>query len=296
MPSDILAQVNEEPITVSVFTTELSPLVEGYHTPPSPQEEANFRNLKKALLDQLIEKMLVLDEARTMGITVSDEELEEAFTSIKGSYPQGGFDEIVRDEAARHQWKEQLRQRLLVEKVINRVSLVAGAIDEDAMQQYYKKHRSEFTVPEQVRARQIVVKDYKEAQSLFKKLKRGVSFEELARKYSIGPEADMGGDLGFFGRGDMPGEFDVVFSLKAGETSDIVNSPYGYHIFQVVARRGESASEFNEVKDRIRKMMVQEEEDKIFQGWLHKVKNKSHVRVNKKALEEIGIPAHHEET
>jgi parvulin-like peptidyl-prolyl isomerase len=296
MPSDIVAQVNEEPITVTEFTTELLPLVEGYHTPPSSQEETDFKNLKKALLDQLIETKIVLNEALNMGITVSDEELEQAFSLIKGSYPQGGFDEILRDEDARRQWKEKLRQRLIVEKVINRVSEGAAVIDDGAMQKYYKKHLSAFTVPEQVKVRQIVVKDYQEAQNLLNKLKHGGVFEELARRHSIGPEAEVGGDLGFFGRGDMPEEFDVVFSLQPGETSDIVKSPYGYHIFQVVAKRGASVLGFNEVKDQIKKMMVQEEESKIYEGWLQKVKKKAHVRVNKKALEEIGIPAPREET
>jgi parvulin-like peptidyl-prolyl isomerase len=179
---------------------------------------------------------------------------------------------------------------------MNRVSQVTASIDDGAMRKYYKKHRSEFTVPEQLRVRQIVVKDYQEAQNLLRRLKQGAAFDDLAKKHSIAPEAEAGGDLGFFGRGDMPEEFDVVFSLKPGETSDIVKSPYGYHIFQVVAKRGESVSDFNDVKDQIRRMMVQEEEGKIFQAWLHKVKNKASVRVNKKALGAIDIPAPREET
>ncbi len=291
MPADIVAQVNDEAITVAEFTAELFPLVDGYQNPPTRQEEVDFKNLKKALLDQLIEKRLVLNEANKMGITVSDNELEDAFAFIKRSYPQGRFDEIVRDEAARRQWKESLHQRLLIEKVINRVSQLTSPIDEHTLRKYYKKHRSEFVVPEQVRVRQIVVKDHQEAEGLLRRIKRGDSFEELARRHSIGPEAEMGGDLGFFGRGDMPEEFDVVFSLKAGETSNIVQSPYGYHIFQVVARRGQSQSNFDEVKEQVRKMMVREEEDDIFRDWLKKVKKRASIRVNKKALKNIEIPA-----
>jgi parvulin-like peptidyl-prolyl isomerase len=296
MPSDIVAQVNSDSISVAEFTAELFPLVEGYQTPPTPQEEVDFKNLKKALLDQVIEKRLVLTEAQKMGITVSDDELEDAFAFIKRSYPQGRFDEVVRDEAARRRWKGSLHQRLLIEKVINRVSQITSPIDEHTLRKYYKKHRSQFVVPEQVRVRQIVVKDRQEAQNLLTRIKQGASFEELARRHSTGPEAEMGGDLGFFGRGDMPEEFDVVFSLKAGETSDIVQSPYGYHIFQVVARRGQSQSNFDEVKDQVKKMIVREEEDKIFRGWLKKVKKKASIRVNKKVLENIGLPAPRQET
>jgi peptidyl-prolyl cis-trans isomerase C/foldase protein PrsA len=295
MPAHIVAMVHDDPITVAEFTEELYPLVEGSRTAPPSQDEAALKSLKKALLDQLIEKRLVLAEARTMGITVSNDEVEEALSSIRGSYPQGGFGEVVRDEATLRQWKEKLHQRLLIEKVINRVSQATSTVDENALRKYYKKHRADFVVPEQVRARQIVVKDRQEAQNLLTRLKQGASFEELARRHSTGPEAEMGGDLGFFGQGDMPEEFDVVFSLKAGETSEIVQSPYGYHIFQVVARRGQSESNFDEVKDQIRKAIVREEEDNLFQAWLKKAKKKAIIRVNKKALEAIGLPLPREE-
>ena len=296
LPPTVVAAVNNDSITVEDFTAELAPLVSSYQTPPSPQEEADFKNLKKALLEQLIDKLIILAEAQKMGITMPDDELEDAFVRIKKGYPQGGFDELLRNEAALRQWKDSLRQRLLIEKVINRVSQLATSIDDDTVRKYYKKHRSEFMASDQVRVRQIVVKNRQEAEDLLKRIKRGEAFEDLARKHSTGPEAEMGGDLGFFGRGDMPEEFDVVFSLQAGETSEIVQSPYGYHIFQVVAKRGEKESNFDEVKDRIRKMIAQQEEEKTFQGWLKKVKKKADIGVNKSALEAIRPPALREET
>jgi peptidyl-prolyl cis-trans isomerase C len=287
----VVASVNGDSITVEEFTAELAPLASSYQTPPSPQEEANFKNLKKALLDQLIDKKIILFEAQKMGITVPEDELDDAFTRLKKSYPRGGIDELLRNDAAVRQWKERLRQRLVIEKVINRVSQPVPAVDDDAARTYYKKHRSDFIASDQVRVRQIVVKSRQEAEDLLRRIKRGESFEELAKKHSISPEADQGGDLGFFGRGDMPEEFDVVFSLQVGETSGIVQSPYGYHIFQVVAKRGEKESNFDEVKERIRKMIAQQEEEKVFQRWLKKARKKASITVNKRALEAIQPPA-----
>jgi parvulin-like peptidyl-prolyl isomerase len=283
----VVAEVNGDYITVEEFTAELTPLVSGYQNPPSSQEEANFKDLKKALLDQLIDKKIILAEALKMGITVPENELDDAFTRLKKSYPRGGFDELLRNDAALRQWKERLRQRLVIEKVISRVSQPTPAIDEDAVRKYYQKHRTDFISSDQVRVRQIVVKSRQEAENVLSRVKRGESFEELARKHSVAPEAGQGGDLGFFGRGDMPEEFDVVFSLKVGETSGIVQSPYGYHIFQVVAKRGEKESNFDEVKDRIRNMIAQEQEEKVFQRWLKKAKKKASITVNKRALEAI---------
>ena len=291
LPPDIVAEIDDDTITVAEFTEEYFPLVEGYSTPSSDQEQEALKNLKEALLDQLIEKRLILHEAPKMGITVSDDEVEEALASIKRGFPEGGFEEVVKDEASLLQWKERLHQRLLIEKVINRVSQITSPIDEKTMMQYYEKHREQFVVTEQVRVRQIVVKDRKDAESMLSKLKRGNPFDELARKYSSGPEAKEGGDLGFFGQGEMPEEFDVVFSLQAGEISDIVQSPYGYHIFQVVAKVKRSESGFTEVKDQIRQLIVRKEEEKAFQDWLKMVKKRANIRVNQNALEEIELPA-----
>jgi len=294
VPAHIVAEVDGDAITVAEFTTEFFPLVEGYDTPPSDQEQEALKNLKEALLDQLIEKRVILHEAPNMGITVSDEELEEVLTSIQRDYPEGGFEEVVQDEASLLRWKEQLRQRLLIEKVISRVSQVTSPIDERTMRQYYEKHREEFVVAEQVRVRQIVVKDREDAESILRKLKRGDPFDELARRYSSGLEAEEGGDLGFFGHGEMPEEFDVAFSLQEGEISDIVQSPYGYHIFQVVAKGGQSELDFAQVKDQIRSMITREEEEKTFQDWLKTIKKQARITVNKSALEGIGLPAPHQ--
>jgi peptidyl-prolyl cis-trans isomerase C len=291
MPSHIVAEVDGDSITVTEFTSEFFPMVKGYTTSSLPQEEETLRNLKEALLDQLIEKRLILHEAPKMGITVSDYELEEALASIKRGFPEGEFEEVVQDEATLLQWKERLHQRLLIEKVINRVSQITSPIDEKTMKQYYEKHREQFVLTEQVRVRQIVVKDRKDAERILSKLKRGDPFDELARKYSSGLEAKEGGDLGFFGQGEMPEEFDVVFSLQAGEISDIVQSPYGYHIFQVVAKQERSESGFAEVKDQIRQLIMHEEEEKAFHDWLETVKKRASIRVNRKALEGIELPA-----
>ena len=85
----------------------------------------------------------------------------------------------------------------------------------------------------------------------------------------------------------MPEEFDVVFSLRAGEISSIVQSAYGYHIFQVVARREQAQLGFVEAREEIRKNIWKEREEEAFQNWLAGVKENARIRVNQTALEGI---------
>jgi parvulin-like peptidyl-prolyl isomerase len=134
------------------------------------------------------------------------------------------------------------------------------------------------------------VRNIEDAKRIVRRLNRGESFEELAKRHSSGPEAEEGGDLGFFGRGDMPEEFEVVFSLKVGEISSVVQSPYGYHIFQVVAKREQAELDLTEVREEIKNRILREREEKAFQGWLIEVKRKAKIRVNHKALKKIYLP------
>ena len=124
--------------------------------------------------------------------------------------------------------------RLLKLDVIDRI-----AISHEDIQKYYKQHHDRFVKPEEVRVRQIVTRTKDEAEQLRKKILRGASFEETAKKHSLGPEAVKGGDLGYFPRGRMPPEIDeVCFKLWAGSrASKSIESPYGFHLFKLVDKR-----------------------------------------------------------
>ena len=86
---------------------------------------------------------------------------------------------------------------------------------------------------QKVRARQIVVADGEEAIQILKRLKKGESFEKVAKEKSLGPEKVNGGDLGYFSQGERPTEFDHVFTMEVGAISEVIKSPYGYHIFKL---------------------------------------------------------------
>lgn len=88
------------------------------------------------------------------------------------------------------------------------------------------------------RASHILVKDRKLADELLKRVKRGGSFEALAREYSTCPSRSRGGDLGWFGPGKMVGAFEnACRRLSPGSTSDIVSTSFGYHIIRLTGRK-----------------------------------------------------------
>jgi peptidyl-prolyl cis-trans isomerase C len=90
----------------------------------------------------------------------------------------------------------------------------------------------------QVRASHILVKDEKTARKLKEEIDKGADFAKIAKKNSICPSKEQGGDLGFFGKGQMVKEFDdAVFSLPIGVVSSPVKTEFGYHLIMVTAKR-----------------------------------------------------------
>ena len=89
-----------------------------------------------------------------------------------------------------------------------------------------------------VRASHILVSNEREANRILEEIRKGKDFSEMAKRYSTCPSGKSGGDLGFFGKGQMVKEFeDAAFSLKEGELSKPIKTQFGYHIIKVTGRK-----------------------------------------------------------
>lgn len=152
------------------------------------------------------------------------------------------------------------------------------SVNEDDLRRSYKENEKRFTVPEERRARHILVEVKKDAsveqkkaarakaEQLLAQLQKNPSqFAELAKKNSDDPgSAANGGDLDFFGRGAMTKAFeDAAFALKPGQISDVVESDYGFHIILLTEVRGGQTQPYEAVKaqleDDARKQLAQRE-------------------------------------
>jgi parvulin-like peptidyl-prolyl isomerase len=282
LPDHIIAQVNEEQITADEFNREVKELI---LEPDQEVKGGNFSDLKEAYLDQVIERKILVQEARRLGIKVSLEELNQAISEIKKDYPGEGFGEKLGLKGITlEEWKSRLEEKLLAEKMIRHALYYRGKIDEKEALQYYENHLSKFQISEKVRARQIVVTTEEEAIQLLNRLKKGENFEKLAMKKSLGPEKVEGGDLGYFSKGERPAEFEQVFSLEVGEISGVIRSPYGYHIFKLDEKIAPRQVPFEEAKSGILQELRQKKGEEEYQRWFKGLKEKANVKINKKWL------------
>ena len=111
------------------------------------------------------------------------------------------------------------------------------------------------------------------------KLRRGESFDDLARQYSKDPGSrEQGGDLGFVSRGQLVPEFEqVAFALQPKQISDIVKTQYGYHLIQVLERRPPQPATLEQARDKIRGVLLSGRQEASFQEWMKKIKTQAKI-------------------
>lgn len=137
---------------------------------------------------------------------------------------------------------------------------VRDAVKDDEAQKFYDEQVKAIKPQEEVQAKHILVEDEAKAKEIVEKLGKGGDFAVLAKEFSKDPGSkDTGGDLGYFGRGQMVPEFEkAAFELEKGKVSAPVKSSFGFHVIKVEDKRTKAPPTFDQVKDRIKTSMMQQ--------------------------------------
>ena len=160
-------------------------------------------------------------------------------------------------------------------------------VTEEEIKEYYEKNLQRFSSPPKVKARHILLRDRKEAEKVLAKLKKGEDFSQLAKEYSIDlPMAKEGGAMGTIEKGKgLPELEKVLFVLKVGEISDIVETRYGFHILTVDEIITTQYRPFEEVKESIRKGLLQQKEAKAFDEMAANLEKNAKIKIFEENLQ-----------
>lgn len=184
---------------------------------------------------------------------------------------------------------DDLRKRLVVQRVVRNLQNIAPVTDEE-VRRYYEQSPDKFSTTT-IKARHILVKDEAKAKELHAQVKANPSkFAELAQASSTDTaSARKGGDLGFFGRGRMVPEFEnAAFALKTqGELSEVVKTPYGYHIIQLEEIREGTQKPFEQVKEQIRATLRNQALQDRTKDYYDELKRKSGVVIDEVVIAEV---------
>jgi peptidyl-prolyl cis-trans isomerase C len=275
----IVATVNGDPITLAEFQERFARA--GF----KPEQDVALE-VKQDFLNRLIERKMMLGEAQRKRIKIGRNEINKRIEQLR---TENGNDvkEVLSEQGIDFEkWKSDIWEDMMVERLIAREVSRHVSVSSTEVKRYYQANPQEFQKPDQVHARQIVVSTEAEAQKVMEVLQTGADFATVARTKSTAPEAERGGDLGYFAKGDMPTEFNVVFDLSKGGISGIVKSPYGFHIFKLEDKRRAGIISLDEAYKEIAEKLRREKEDKQYKQWLQELRSRTKFEVNYKALVE----------
>ena len=247
-PAQALAIINGKPLTVSEFDLRWSQLPE-YARKKYPGAEG-----RKKFLDELIDREVLLQEAKKRGID-RDRALLERLERFK---------------------ERSLLDVLMREEVDSRVT-----VSTQEMKAYHEANSGNFTAPEEFRASHILVKTEAEAVDLKKRLAGGEDFASLARKVSVDATTkSKGGDLGILKKGQTVPEFEkVLLTLKVGEVSEPVATQFGYHLIKLVERTTGPVLSYEDAKEQIKEQVLIEKKQKRFKELVAALRANAKLRV-----------------
>ncbi len=277
----VVATVNGEVISRADFERELSresQAMEGT-APRSPEQIEPF---KQALLETLVERLVLLQAARDAQVEVSAEEVDRRVLALTSEYPAGTFDTaLAQSQTTKTELARRTREQLVIERLIADQVFARVAVTEDQIRREYDENPDAWSEPEQVHAQQLVVKGLDEAKRLQQLLWQGKKFPDLARKYSLSPDAKVGGDLGWFKRGELPPAFDdAIFRLSPGGVSEVVSTDYGFHLFKLIEKKPARKRELTEVRASIETKLLDALRSERQAAYVKAIREKAKVKVN----------------
>ncbi len=202
----------------------LSEVVDSKSQLPQQYQSMPMEAMFPALVERVIDMRLVAREARANGLA---------------------DDPDVRRELAR------IENQILSQVFLTR--RIDAMITEQAVQARYDDHIAGLPPDDEVSARHILLETEDDALAVIASLRGGVDFIELAAEKSIGPSADRGGDIGYFGRGNVVPEFaDAAFAIEPGQISETpVQSEFGWHVIRVDDRRAVAPPSLEEMRQQL---------------------------------------------
>jgi len=280
----IVAVVNAEIITLSELEEEVAEVtLQAQKRFRGAELDQRLRQIDYTGLNRMIERKLQLQIAKRRGIKISDEEVQDAIVRLR----RAGEAPNEKDPREVGIIRDQLTAMRLVSQQIRSGLIVS---DEEVLR-FYQQHKDRFMLPPEVRISQILIAlnpgsemlaVREKAQQVYALLKKGERFEELAARYSDGPEGRRGGGLGYIRPGDMlPQIQKAIEQMAPGSVTEPLASPIGMHIIRVDDRKPPQFRPYEEVKEDIRNVVLQLKTEEAYLEWIKEQKDKSFIEIRR---------------
>jgi len=251
-----------------------------------------IKEARVAALKDLIDRKLIIQAFKKEGYQIPDHFLDQRVQDIIRENFNGDRNTFIKTLQAQNytigEFKKMETERMIVQAMRHKNVEVNTIISPNRIQDYYRKHTSEFTSKEQVKLRMIMIPagtsdpagQKAMAEEILSKLVNGAEFERMAQIYSEDSTRELGGDWGWVDRGTLTAPLEkVAFNLRPGKVSNIIQLGGNYYILKIEDKRGGVTRPFAEVREAIEKKLVAEEARAKQERWLTSLRQKAYIKM-----------------
>jgi peptidyl-prolyl cis-trans isomerase SurA len=303
---EIIARVNNQIITRSEYQREREQLKQEAQQQDASNADKIFNDREKDVLRGLIDQQLMLEKGKDLGIT-ADTDLIKRLDEIRKQMNLESMDDLEKAAQAQgvsfEDFKQNMRNQIITQKVIGSEVGSHIQVTKDEEQAFYDSHKNELQQPDSVRLSELLISTQKnpaadpkaatadddpqqlaaaeaKAKDLLAQIRKGASFEDLAKKNSNGPSAAQGGDLGEFKRGTLSKELeDTTFAMKPGEVSDVIRTKQGFVILKVTEHTPAGIPPLKDIEPKLQEAVYMQKLEPALRAYLTKLREDAFIQV-----------------
>jgi peptidyl-prolyl cis-trans isomerase C len=286
-PTAAIARVNGIDIPSRMLEQTLKLYLEKKGQDAKTLPPPKIQDLRKQLVDSLVSSELLYQTSVAAKIGVTEEMVNQQLRVLQGKFPSDQeFTKYLQDQGLTlEEMKERVRRNMATEQLVKREVDSKVSVSDAEISDYYQKNKERMRRPEAVKLSEIFVrvdsrasadaksKARQKIEAVLKEARGGKDFAALAKQFSESPDAKDGGEMGYVTRGGtLPVLAEAAFKLKVGEVSDVVESPFGYHVLRVAEKKPAGDVSLAEAKPQISSFLYQQKEREAFNAYLGKLK------------------------
>ncbi len=298
---EIIARINNQIVTRAEYLRSKESLKQEAQQQDPSNAEKIIAERDKDVLRDLIDQQLLLEKGKDLGIT-ADTEVIKRLDEMRKEMHMDSMEDL--EKAAQSQgisyedFKQNLKNQIITQQVISKEVGSRMNVSKDELQQFYDEHKSQMEQPEQIRLSELLVSTDKKdknatadeaqltaaaqakADDLVAQLRKGASFDDLAKKNSDGPTAAQGGDLGFFKRATLAKELeDKTFAMKPGEVSDVIRTKQGFVILKVTEHQQAGVPPLSQIEGRVQDALYMQKLQPALRAYLQKLREEAYIDI-----------------
>lgn len=242
-----------------------------------------------SLVSKIVDDSLIMEFGKDRGIDLDEIELEKTIQDILQDYPEESFKETLLARCIDYgEWKQRLREQLLIRKIVKERTKSIGPISYDAIRSYYEQGREDFSHPPRVKFVHVIAATRRDADALLARLKGGEDMERMMQGQSLGHTIQVDGGMSWQTKNMLPPALsEAAFSLPVEQISPIIETPYGFHVIKVVQRELAGRKDLPEVMGEIEETLLSKERESYYVRWLEELRQHYPITVNFTLLDAI---------